>query len=383
MLTEFDSYGDKLRYHKDCRDNSHGVRKGMGPVVVWNCTNKCNLSCKHCYSSSGKEYNQVLSTEEGINLIKNLASFNIPVLLLSGGEPLLRDDIFYLIKKARENDIRVVISSNGTLLDKNTVKKLKELEVSYLGISIDGKEKINDKFRGDKGAYKRALEGIRTCKKFSLKVGLRFTINKFNYQQIDDMFKLIQKEDIPRICFYHLVYSGRGKNLKNSDLVSSRKRVVMEKIIEWTQKFIDKNDPREILTVDNHADGVYLYLKMLKNDPEKARIVYKRLVLSGGNRSGIAIANIDAKGRVHPDQFSQDFNLGNVKEKSFSEIWTDKSNDLLNKLRNRKQYLKGKCKQCKFLDLCNGNLRARAYGETGDFWASDPGCYLKEEKVIK
>ncbi|MFW5998543.1 MAG: radical SAM protein [Halanaerobiaceae bacterium] len=384
MLSDFNSYGDKLRYHKSCKNNTHGVRENMGPVVVWNCTNKCNLKCKHCYSSSTvKEDKNTLSTTEGIKLINDLAEFKVPVLLFSGGEPLLRDDLFYLIKEATDKGIRVVISTNGTLLKEKTVNKLKKLKVSYVGVSIDGMEKTNDKFRGEKGAFQKALEGIRTCKKLSQKVGLRFTINQANYKELDSVFQLVENENIPRICFYHLVYSGRGKNLQEFDLSSGEKKKVIDKIIYWAKRCIEKGNPKEILTVDNHTDGVYLYLKKLKEDPEQAQLIYDKLVLSGGNRSGIAIASIDNKGEVHPDQFTQNINLGNIRNRSFADIWTDSSCEILNKFRNRKKWIQGKCSRCKFMDICNGNLRARAYAVTGDIWAADPACYLENEEIKK
>ena len=135
------------------------------------------------------------------------------------------------------------------------VKELKSLGVSYIGISLDGLETVNDQFRGKKGAFKAALDGIRNCQKYEQKVGLRFTINQDNYQQIDELFQLIEKENIPRICFYHLVYSGRGENIKEAELNDQDKKRTIDKIIDWTQYFIDQEDPREILTVDNHADG--------------------------------------------------------------------------------------------------------------------------------
>ena len=382
MLTEFNSYGDKLRYHKSCSKSSTGTLKNRGPVVVWNCTGKCNLKCKHCYSNSASpEKEGVLTTKEGLNLIDDLTSNNIPVLLFSGGEPFKRKDLFTLIDYATQSGIRSVISSNGTLIDKQTALKAKKHGVSYIGISLDGMRDINDQFRGVEGAFDMALRGIRNCQEVDQKVGLRFTINKFNYQEIDNIFRLIEQENIPRVCFYHLVYSGRGEVLKDYGLDDQTKREVMDKIINWTRYFIKQGNPKEILTVDNHADGVYLYLKMIKNESKRADKIYQLLQLSGGNRSGIAIANIDHKGEVHPDQFTSDINLGNIRDSNFSEIWKNNDSPFLQKLRERKKHLKGRCRECRFLDLCNGNFRARAHSVTGDFWASDPGCYLTDEEI--
>jgi radical SAM protein with 4Fe4S-binding SPASM domain len=209
---------------------------------------------------------------------------------------------------------------------------------------------------------------------------LRFTITKSNYQQLDELFKLIEQEEIPRICFYHLVYSGRGKNIKSAELSSVQKKQVIDQIIAWTKYFINHDNPKEILTVDNHADGPYLYLKLKDQFPSQAAYVYQQLLLSGGNRSGSAIANIDHQGNVYADQFSRFIVLGNIRDKNFAEIWTDQDNNFLNKLRHRQQYLQGKCENCNFLAVCNGNLRARAYA-AGDLWGEDPGCYLSEAEI--
>ncbi|MFW5979417.1 MAG: radical SAM protein [Halanaerobium sp.] len=383
MLTEFNTYGDQLRYDKDCRNSPIGTRSGLGPVVAWNINSQCNLNCRHCYSNSTAACrNETLNTKEAFNLIDQLADFKVPVLLLSGGEPLLRPDLFKLIKKAKSRNSRVVISTNGTLLSEKMVQELKSLGVSYIGISLDGLKETNDQFRGKKGAFNAALDGIRNCQKYEQKVGLRFTINQDNYQEIDELFRLIEKENIPRICFYHLVYSGRGKNIKESELSDQEKKAAVDKIIKWSQYFIGQENPREILTVDNHADGAYLYLMVKKNDPERAKYIYSQLLKSGGNRSGSAIANIDHKGDVFADQFSRFEKLGNIREKSFAEIWKNENsqNEFLNKMRNRKEYLKGRCAACRFLEICNGNLRARAHA-AGDLWGADPGCYLNEQET--
>lgn len=381
MLTDFNTYGDQLRYDKDCSRSPLGTRPGLGPVVAWNINSQCNLNCKHCYSNStAQKKDETLNTKEAYDLIDQLADFNVPVLLLSGGEPLMRPDIFKLIEKAKNRDLRVVISTNGTLLTEKMVKKLNLLKVSYIGISLDGMQAVNDEFRGKKGAFKAALKGIRNCQKYDQKVGLRFTVNQENYQEIDELFELIEAENIPRICFYHLVYSGRGENIKEAELSDQNKKSTIDKIIKWTQYFIDQGEPKEILTVDNHTDGAYLYLKTKAKNPERAEYIYTQLLKSGGNRSGSAIANIDHKGAVYADQFSRFKTLGNIKDQSFSEIWKNKENDFLNKLRNRKEYLKGRCAECQFLNICNGNLRARAYA-AGDLWGPDPGCYLNDQEI--
>jgi radical SAM protein with 4Fe4S-binding SPASM domain len=383
MLTDFNTYGDQLRYDKECSNSPIGTRPGLGPVVAWNINSQCNLNCKHCYSNStAAKKDSTLNTKEAFALIDQLADFKVPVILLSGGEPLLRPDLFKLIKKARSRNLRVVISTNGTLLTEKMVQELKSLGVSYIGISLDGLEAVNDQFRGKKGAFRAALEGIQNCQKYGQKVGLRFTINQENYQEIDELFQLIEREDIPRICFYHLVYSGRGENIKEAELSDQDKKETIDKIINWAHYFIDQGEPKEILTVDNHADGAYLYLKTKANDSERAQYIYGQLLKSGGNRSGSAIANIDHKGDVYADQFSRFECLGSIRENNFAEIWKNdkQQNEFLNRMRNRKEHIKGRCADCRFLEICNGNLRARAYA-AGELWGSDPGCYLSDQEI--
>lgn len=379
LLCESENFGDSLRYVHGCKNEKNGVSKGRGPVVVWNCTNTCNLKCKHCYANSeNKKFSDELNTDEAKDLINDLAELKVPVLLISGGEPLTRNDIFPLIQHAKNQNIRCTISTNGTLIDKEMAKALKENGVSYVGISLDGIGSRHDKFRGVRGSFDKAIEGIRNCLAIDQKVGLRFTINRDNYDQLNDIFYLIKEERIPRVCFYHLVYSGRGSSMIEEDITPKEKREIMDLIMEKTLDFGKKV---EILTVDNHADAPYLYLKLKEKHPELAERALDLVKMNGGNRSGMAIANIDYKGNVHPDQFTQHHNLGNIRERKFSEIWMQPESLLAIDLRNRKSLLKGRCKECCWLGVCNGNLRVRAEAVTGDFWQADPACYLTDEEI--
>ena len=381
LLTDEGYYGDSLRYVKESKNQRHGVSEGKGPVVGWNYTRTCNLKCKHCYSSSeAKIYANEMTTQEALSFIDDLAEFNVPVILFSGGEPLIRPDFFDLAQYARKRGIRATLSTNGTLITKEVAQKIKDSGIGYVGISIDGIEEVNDTFRGVDGAYNLAIQGIRNCRAVGQRVGLRFTINRSNYQDIDKVLDLLEKEDIDRICFYHLVYSGRGEDLIKEDLTHEETRAVLDKIVERTLDFHHRGKTKEILMVDNHADGPYLYLKYLKKDKKRAESIYQLLSTNGGNRSGIAFANVDNEGNVHPDQFTQHHYLGNVREKSFKEIWTDEAQPLLKGLKDRKHLLDSKCQTCTWLNLCNGNFRARGEAVSGDFWGFDPACYLSFEE---
>ena len=351
------------------------------PVVVWNMTRRCNLKCIHCYSNSADhDYPDELTTEEGKKLIADLAAFGSPVILFSGGEPLLRRDLFELAQYATDKGMRAVISTNGTLITDEVAAKLKEIGLSYVGVSLDGLEKTHDRFRGKKGAFAAAIEGIRNCRKAGVKVGIRFTVNKHNLTDVQAMFDLLRKEKIERMCFYHLVYTGRGSKLRNEDLTHEETRKLLDLIAAETRKMFDAGQSPEILTVDNHADGPYLYLKLKQEDPARAKEVLELLEMNEGNSSGLGIGCVSWDGEVYPDQFWRNQSLGNIRQKPFSAIWLDEKNELLVKLKDKKKYVQGRCASCCWLSVCGGNFRARAES-TGDLWGPDPACYLTDEEI--
>ena len=383
LLFGDDYFGDSLRYTKNAHKMQNGASEGVGPVVVWNSTRTCNLKCRHCYmNSDSSKYQGELTTDEAKKFIDDLADFKVPVLLFSGGEPLIRPDFFELAAYAAKKNVRPTLSTNGTLITREIAQEIKNIGVGYVGISLDGLKTVNDKFRGVDGAFKLALRGIENCVAVNQRVGLRFTINHHNFEELDSIFDFIEAENINRVCFYHLVYSGRGKKMLDEDVSPEESRLAMDKIIERTKDFAARGLKKEILTVDNHCDGVYMYLKALSEGNEAlAAQILKFIGMNGGNRSGIAFGEVDPLGYVHPDQFTQHHTFGNVRERKFGDIWTDLSNPILAGLKNRKKLLKGRCARCKFLNNCNGNFRTRAEAVTGDFWASDPSCYLTDEEI--
>jgi Fe-coproporphyrin III synthase len=352
------------------------------PVVVWNVTRRCNLKCIHCYANAkdtaiGRE----LSLKEGKHLIDDLAGFGVPVILFSGGEPLARKDLPEMAAYAVNKGMRAVISTNGTLITPQIAHNLKDIGLSYVGISLDGMEAMNDRFRGIQGAFVSALKGIENCKNAGIKVGLRFTINKQNVNQIPEIFKLLEDMDIPRVCFYHLVYAGRGSELVKEDLSHEETRKTVDLIMDLSRELHDRNHPKEVLTVDNHADGPYLYMRLRRENPERARDALELLKMNQGNSSGIGIGCISWDGEVYADQFWRHYSFGNVRNRPFSEIWTDTSDPLMKKLKEKKKYAKGRCAACRWLNICAGNFRVRSEAVTGDVWAPDPACYLTEEEI--
>ncbi len=376
---------DALRYgRKSGSMPSHLLQfsEDKKPVVVWNMGRRCNLRCAHCYSHSKNiKYEGELSAEEGKRLIDDLASFGAPVMLFSGGEPTMRPDLFELATHAVSHGMRAVISTNGTLIDDTMAVRFKEIGLSYVGVSLDGLRETNDKFRGMPGAFDAALAGIAACKRHGIKVGLRFTINKRNAHDIGGIFDLLEAEDIPRICFYHLVYAGRGTKLAEEDLTREESRGAVDLIIDRTADLHARGIDKEVLTVDNHCDGPYLYLRMLREGNPRAEQVMELLKMNGGNSSGIGIGCVSWDGSVHADQFWRHYTFGNVRERPFSEIWTDSSEPLMGKLKEKKKHVTGRCAECRFLDVCAGNFRVRAEAVTGDVWAPDPACYLTDEEA--
>jgi Fe-coproporphyrin III synthase len=378
---------DALRYGRHSGQlPSHLLQfsKDKKPVVVWNMTRRCNLKCVHCYAQAKNQFfENELSTAEGKALIDDLAAFGSPVMLFSGGEPLMHPDLPELAEYAVKKGMRAVISTNGTLITPEMARTLKAIGLSYVGISIDGMEEIHDRFRAVKGAFADAMEGIRNTQAAGIKVGLRFTINRFNVGEIPRVFDLLEEMEIPRVCFYHLVYAGRGSKLVKDDLSHEETRKAVDLIIDRTRDLHDRGKPKEVLTVDNHADGPYLYLRMKERDPERAKEVLELLRMNEGNNSGRGIGCVSWDGEVHPDQFWRHESFGNVRQRPFSEIWTDLSNPMMRRLKDKKQYVTGRCAACRWLDICGGNFRVRAEAVHGDIWAPDPACYLTDEEIAE
>jgi len=353
------------------------------PIVVWNLTRTCNLKCVHCYTDSEAiKYPDEVDTETAKRVLDDLAEFRVPAVLFSGGEPLVRKDLFELAAHARGRNLHVVLSTNGTLIDAETAARFVELEFAYIGISLDSAiPEIHDRFRGVEGAFKRTMQGFRHCVNAGQKVGLRLTLTRHTAGNLDKLFDFIEQEGIDRACFYHLCPAGRGKALDM--LTPAESRTAIDTILDRTKDLVGRGRRVEILTVDNHCDGPYLYLRMLGDGHPRAQQVLDMLAWNGGGRysSGVGIANIDFYGNVHADQFSMFRSFGNIRRRRFSEIWQDTSDPIMAGLKDKLPLLKGRCGSCRFKEICGGALRARAEIMTGDPWASDPACYLSDVEI--
>lgn len=380
--------GDWLRYGK----TGSGEREGevvpkkaseRRPIVVWNITGACNLKCVHCYNDSGTCAGDELSTAEAKKVLDSLADFGVPSVLFSGGEPLMRPDLFELIEYATGRGLRAVISTNGTLIKPDKAEKIKKSGVSYVGISLDGIGEINDKFRGVAGAFDNAVQGIKNCQDAGVRIGLRLTLTKKNVRDLESLFGFFESENIERACFYHFVPSGRGGKMAAEDLTHAQSREAVDMILAKTRQYKEAGKKTDILTVDNHVDGIYLYLKLKEQDPARAEEVWKLLTWNGGGMysSGVGIGCIDYHGKVHADQFWWHYDLGDVRKRPFGDIWMDTSDPLMAGLKDRRNYIKGRCRLCQFFDGCGGALRVRADLHFNDPWAPDPGCYLTDKEI--
>lgn len=357
-------------------------RNPPGPVVIWNLIRRCNLTCKHCYSiSADKDFPGELSTEEVFNVMDDLKAFHVPVLILSGGEPLLRPDIFEISKRAKDMGFYVGLSTNGTMIDESNIEAIKNIGYDYVGISIDGVRATHDMFRRKQGAFDESMKGIRLCREAGIKVGMRFTLTMDNAHELPELLNIMEQEQIDKFYLSHLNYAGRGNKNRKDDVVHQLTRDAMELLFDTCWEHVKAGREREFVTGNNDADGVYLLYWIAKRFPDKYEHMRAKLAQWGGNSSGVNISNIDNLGNVHPDTFWWDYNLGNVKDRKFSEIWQDRSDPLMDGLKSQPRPLEGRCGDCSFKDVCGGNTRVRAYQLTGSFWAEDPACYLTDEEI--
>ena len=372
---------DEERYNYETDPSIIRYTKRDISVLFWNLTIKCNLKCVHCYANAGFEKSPgELSELEIFRTVDDLKRMGLPVVILSGGEPMLHQDIYSISKYIDDAGIRVTLSSNGTVIDEKAAFKLAESGVKYVGISLDGYGEKNDLFRGVKGAFENALNGLKNVKKAGMMSGIRFTVTRYNVDDLPLVFELGEELGIDRFCLYHLVPAGRSS--REMDIDNKKRRQVIDYLIEKTYEIHEKGMEMEILTVDNPTDGVYLLLKLLKEDDRRAGDVYRLLKRRGGDNSGIKAGNIDPWGNVHPNQFWWDYSMGNVKYESFKNIW-EKEDGIIRELRREKtKLLQGKCSRCNFKDICGGfRLRALRYG--GNLWGEDPDCYLNEDEISR
>ena len=357
-------------------------RSPPGPVVIWNLVRRCNLTCKHCYSiSADRDFPNELSTDQVFKVMQDLKRFKVPVLILSGGEPLLRPDIFDIAHRAKAMGFYTALSTNGTLIDESNIDRIAAVGFDYLGISIDGIQQTHDRFRRMEGAFDASIQGLRLCRDRNIKVGLRFTMTRDNADELPQLLDLMDREAVDKFYFSHLNYAGRGNKNRSDDVFLQTTRWAMDLLFERALADARAGRSTEFVTGNNDADGVYMLHWAEKNFPDQASQLRAKLARWGGNSSGVNISNIDNQGYVHPDTMWWNYNLGNVKERPFSEIWQDLSDPIMAGLKAHPRSVGGRCGECRHFDICGGNTRVRAMQLTGDAWSEDPACYLTDEEI--
>ncbi|QJQ06089.1 heme d1 biosynthesis radical SAM protein NirJ [Undibacterium piscinae] len=357
-------------------------RNPPGPVVIWNLIRRCNLTCKHCYSiSADKDFAGELSTAEVNATMDDLKDFRVPVLILSGGEPLLRPDIYEIARRAKQMGFYVGLSTNGTLIDESNIAQIAEIGFDYVGISLDGMRETHDEFRRKQGAFDASLHGVRLCRDAGIKIGVRFTLTQDNAHDLPALLKLVEDEGIDKFYLSHLNYAGRGNKNRGRDAFLQTTRNAMDLLFDTCWDYLQRGLEKEFVTGNNDADGVYLLQWVRARFPEREAALRAKLAQWGGNSSGVNVANIDNLGVVHPDTFWWHYPLGNVRERKFSDIWTDVSDPLMAGLKAVPRKIKGRCGECSYFDVCGGNTRVRALQLTDDPWQEDPACYLSDEEI--
>lgn len=361
-------------------------RKMPGPVVIWNLIRRCNLQCKHCYSTSlDIDFKDELTTEQIKATIDDLKIAHVPVLILSGGEPLLRPDIYEITEYAKQKGFYLALSTNGTLINEDNIEAIKAADYQYVGISIDGLEEFHDEFRRQKGSFKTSMHAIKLCKEAGIKVGMRLCLTKENFKDIPAMLDLMEENSVDKFYLSHLNYSGRGKRSAENDAMFKMTKDAMEMLYERAWSHITQGIETDFVTGNNDADGPFLLQwatkRYAQEYPEAIANLKQRLINWGGNSSGINVANIDNTGTIHPDTYWWNHPIGNVKTEKFSDVWKNTQDPLMLGFRESPRPVKGRCASCDHLAICGGNTRTRAFAQSGDAWAEDPGCYLDDDEI--
>lgn len=350
-----------------------------GSIAIWNFTNRCNLSCLHCYSKATLDSKDTLTTQNILNTLPKLKENGIKFLIFSGGEPLTRKDIFEIANACKKLGIITYLSTNGLYVKSSNAQKILET-FNYVGISIDGSPQIHDTFRGLKGAFEESMKAVKLLNSYNMsKVGIRFTITKETLPDLEFIFDLAEKENIPKIYISHLVYSGRGLDNLKMDITKEQRIKAVNYIIDKAFEYEESGKDIEIVTGNMEMDAILFLDRFAKKYPDLKDDMENRLKAWGGNSAAKKLLNIDSEGNVKPDPFFP-YTIGNILKEDFSDIWQAKS-ELLTKLRQHPRKLGGKCSNCQYIDICNGGSRSRAWAIYDDLWAEDPSCYLESESL--
>ncbi len=352
-----------------------------GSIAIWNFTNRCNLSCLHCYSRADLDSEDALSTEAIMDTLPKLKANGVKFLIFSGGEPLTRKDIYDIAAACKAIGIVTYLSTNGLYVKHSNAEKILDT-FDYIGISIDGSPEVHDAFRGLKGSFVESMKAVDLLNSYGrTKVGIRFTMTKDTYDDLAFIFELAEKHNIPKVYISHLVYSGRGLDNLEMDLTKEQRIKGVDYILDKAFEYHESGRDIEIVTGNMEMDAIRFLERFSAKYPEHSEEMERRLLDWGGNSAGRKLLNIDSEGNVKPDPFFP-LKIGNILTQDFSDIWTNDPVEVLDKLRNHPRDLSGRCAACRYLPICNGGSRSRAYAIHGDLWAEDPSCYLTDEAIM-
>ncbi|OFW00229.1 MAG: hypothetical protein A3I61_08680 [Acidobacteria bacterium RIFCSPLOWO2_02_FULL_68_18] len=358
----------------------YAPRAAAPPVVVWNVCRHCILRCPHCYASATSTPSPYdLTTEEARALIDRLAAAGVRVLILSGGEPLLRHDIVELAAHASAAGLRPVVSTSGVPLDARMAGALSAAGVGYVGVSLDGFAPFNDAYRGMPGAFDRASAGLAHARAAGMSTGVRLTVTQRNAGEVAPLVEWADARGVDRFYLSHLLYAGRGFRMAGDDLRPEESRALLERLFEAAERLIHRGAAIRLVTGGNDSDGPCLIAWIeARHGRRAARRVEAVLRRRGGNSAGERILAIDHRGRVHPDQFFTACELGDVRRQPLAEIL---AHPLREALARRETLLQGRCGVCAYKSLCRGSHRERALARFKALWAPDPACVMTDSEI--
>ena len=342
------------------------------PVVSWNLTSACNLACLHCYIRAGARGARELTHEEAVDVIRQMSDLGVPLVLFSGGEPLMRPDVLDLIRETVDRGIKAALSTNGTLITEDVAGRLSRMGISYVGISLDSpRPEWHDSFRGVRGAFDMTMRGIRRSVEAGLDVGLRLTVTSRNAGDVVKMLRLAREIGARRVTFYHLSAAGRALELDRSWYMNAEQySKFVDTLVEESRRY---EGELEIETTMAPFDGIAI-ADRLSRDSKEFRDMMDLVASQGG--CGRKIVSIYPDGTVRPCQFVDFMELGNVLKSPLREI-LDPSRKEVDYFANTQQYLTGpRCSSCPFRSVCKGGDRIRAYYLGGGLGADDPQCHL-------
>jgi radical SAM protein with 4Fe4S-binding SPASM domain len=341
---------------------------GFPAHPVWEVTQGCNLACIHCHASSGDAGPEELTTEEGFKLLEEIASVDaFRMLVLTGGEPLVRKDLFELLRYAGALGLKLVIATNGTLITDKVARRLKEAGVVGVAISLDAADPaVHNFIRDNENAFDRAMRGIEAARKAGLVLQLNYTATKYNIGQLEDTIDLVNSLGGDIMLAYQLVAVGRGQEVKTSALAIGENRELSALI---------RRKQRGSRTIIEPVAGpqYWPYLMEHHGKPGRLKMALGKTFFHGC-AAGRGFVYVKANGDVWPCPFVE-VSAGNVRRASFVDLW--KTSDIFVNLRNRAT-LKGRCGECQYHEMCGG-CRGRAWATTDDYLAEDPLCFINQE----